>query len=241
MPLGEHQVHHPQHRGQAARQVGGRRQAERDPGLADLPLGPDQPLRHGRLGDQECGGDLGRGQPAHRAQRQPHPGRRVERGVAAGEDQRKLVVGARRPPASRVRRGLPTHRLGLLARPAPLPPHPVERLVPRRPDQPPARAVRHAVGGPLGQGRGAGLLHRVLGHLEVAHLARHGGDRRPPVGAEHLAERAVIRLTAQRGPPLGLRGALPPCPPVPPGGSPPTSAPRPGRRTPPGCTRRSAP
>src|SRR5262249_39559241 len=74
-------------------------------GLADLPLGPDQPLRHGRLGDQERGRDLGRGQPAHRAQRQPHPGRRVQRGGAAGEDQRKLVVGARRPPASRVRRG----------------------------------------------------------------------------------------------------------------------------------------
>src|SRR5262249_50729998 len=162
-------------------------------------------------------------------------------GAAGGEDQRRPVAGPPPPPAEWRRRGLLARRLGLFARPAPSPPHPVECLVPRRPDQPAARALRHAPGGPLGQGCGAGVLHRVLGHLEVAHLARHGGDPRPPVGAEHLGERAAIPLAAPRGPPPGSPGAPPPCPRPLPEGSPPTSTPRPGRSTPPGCNRRSAP
>ena len=56
--------------------------------------------------------------------------------------------------------------------------------------------LRDAGRGPLGQGRGAGVLHRVLGDLEVAHPAGDGRDRRPPVGPEDL----LVRL-AQPGTP----------------------------------------
>ncbi len=56
--------------------------------------------------------------------------------------------------------------------------------------------VRHAARGPLGEGRRTGVLHRVLGDLEVTHVAGDGRDRRPPVGPENL----LVRL-AQPGTP----------------------------------------
>jgi len=82
VPFGEDQGDHSQHGRKAARQLARARHAERDPRLADLALGAHQALRHGRLGNTERGRDLRRGQPAHRAQREPDPGGRVERGMA---------------------------------------------------------------------------------------------------------------------------------------------------------------
>ena len=95
VPLGEDQVHHPQHVGEAAGQVVRAGHPERDRGLPDLALGPHQPLGHRRLRYQERGGDLGGGEAAHRPQRERHPHAAVEGGVAAGEDQRQLVVAHR--------------------------------------------------------------------------------------------------------------------------------------------------
>ena len=69
--------------------------AERDPGIADLPLRADEPLRHRRLGDEEGACDLGRRQAGDLAERQRDAGLRGERGVAAGEDEREAVVGDR--------------------------------------------------------------------------------------------------------------------------------------------------
>src|SRR5262249_4322762 len=63
------------------------------------------------------------------------------------------------------------------------------------------RAVRHAGGRPLGQGRGAGVLHRVLGHLKVSHLGGDGRHRGPPAGAEDLVE-----LQRQRGATTSMTG-----------------------------------
>jgi hypothetical protein len=75
--LVEDQIHHLQDSAQARRQLGGRRDAVRNPRVGDLPLRPDETLAHGRLGDQERAGDLGRGQAAEGPQRQGDPGRLV--------------------------------------------------------------------------------------------------------------------------------------------------------------------
>ena len=59
--------------------------------------------------------------------------------------------------------------------------------------------IRHAAGGPLGQGRGARVLHRVLGDLEIPHPAGDGRDRRPPVGPEDLLVRRAQPGTPRSG------------------------------------------
>jgi hypothetical protein len=60
--LGEDQIDHRKHAGQAIGQqmVGGDLQS--GPGVTDLSLGAHQPLRHGGLADQERAGDLAGGQ-----------------------------------------------------------------------------------------------------------------------------------------------------------------------------------
>ena len=58
--LVEQEVEHGQHGGGPVHQEVGRRDAEGDAGVADLALGPDQPLGHGGLGDEEGPGDLRR-------------------------------------------------------------------------------------------------------------------------------------------------------------------------------------
>ena len=71
----------------------GRRHDEGDAGVADLALGPDEPLRHGRLGHEEGPGDLGRRHAGQRAQGQRHLRLEGQRRVAAGEHQAEPVVG----------------------------------------------------------------------------------------------------------------------------------------------------
>ena len=73
-------------------------------GVADLALGPHQPLGHRRLGHEEGAGDLGRGEAAEGAQGERDPGLEGERRVAAGEDQPQPVVGDAAVPSCR-RRG----------------------------------------------------------------------------------------------------------------------------------------
>ena len=92
MALGENQIDHPKDARQALRQGIRPRDAQRYAGLSDLARRPDQALGHGGLGHQEDGGDLARGEAAHRAQRQRHPHPGVQRGMAAREDETELVV-----------------------------------------------------------------------------------------------------------------------------------------------------
>ena len=91
--LGEDQVEHREHGRQPVGQVGLVRDAVRDPRLPDLVLGPDQPLRHRRLGDEEQRGRSrpSSGRPSSRRVSATCAGVR-ERGVAAGEDQAEPVV-----------------------------------------------------------------------------------------------------------------------------------------------------
>ena len=211
VPGGEDQVDDPEHAADPVRQLGRRRHPQWDPGVPDLALGPDQALRHGRFRDEEHGGDVRRGQPAHGAQGQRHPHRRVEGRVTAGQDQAELVIGPGRPvqPGRPFRTGphraIPGRRRFLRAAAA-VPAQPVGRLVPGHADQPGPGVARHALGRPLLERRGARVLNPVLGRLEVAHQAGDGSHRRPPVRAE---QRLV--LLAQPGTPAESLAAAPRC------------------------------
>ncbi len=90
--LGEDEVDDGQHGAQPVGQLGLVRHPVGDPRVADLALGPDNPLRHRRLGHQEGAGDLARGEPAEQPQRERHLRARRERRMAAGEDQPEPIV-----------------------------------------------------------------------------------------------------------------------------------------------------
>ncbi len=202
VPLGEDQVDHLQHRVQAGRQLGVRRHPVGDAGQRDLPLGPGQPLGHGRLRDQERAGDLGRVQAAQGAQGERDPGGRVQGRVTAGEDQPEPVVGDRGVRA----RG----RVLLLGQPGgvgqpggpvglgPVAAQPVDGLAPGRGGQPGARVVGDAVARP-GRDRGhEGVLGRLLGQLHVAHPPDERGQDRRPLVPEGPLDRVVHSVTTGR-------------------------------------------
>jgi len=90
--LVEDEVQHVTHGAQAFCPLIRLRKLEPHPaGLYRL-LGPADPLGHRRLGNEKGAGDLGRRQPADRAQRQRDLRRGCEHGMAAQEQQRQGVV-----------------------------------------------------------------------------------------------------------------------------------------------------
>jgi hypothetical protein len=90
--LVEDEVDDGQHGPQAVGELGLVGDPIRDPRVADLALGPDQPLGHGRLGDQEGPRDLRGGEASQQPERQRDLGVGGGGGVAAGEDQAQPVV-----------------------------------------------------------------------------------------------------------------------------------------------------
>ena len=90
--LVEDEVEHGEHRAKPLGQqvVGGH--AEGDARGADLALGPDEPLRHRRLGYEKGVRDLGRRQAADLAKGERDPTLRREGRVAAREHEREPVV-----------------------------------------------------------------------------------------------------------------------------------------------------
>ena len=110
-----------------------------------------------------------------------------ERRVAAGEDEREPVVGDRAHVVLLGGQRLePGEQLGL-ARERPLAPEPVDRAVARGRDDPGARVARHAVARPALERDREGVLHRVLGELEVAEDAGEDGDCTAPLLADRPA------------------------------------------------------
>jgi hypothetical protein len=185
--LVEDEVERGEHRGQALRQVLVARDLVGDPGGADLALGAHDPLRHRGLRHQEGAGHLRGGEPAQRPEREPHPGLRGERRVAAGEDEPQPVVGHRVRLLVLVLRALgrdQVAQLALLLLEAPLAPEPVECLVARGGGDPRTRVARCSVARPALQRHHEGLLDGLLGEVEVAEDADECGDRPPRLAPE---------------------------------------------------------
>ena len=85
-------VDHRAHGGQAIGELVLGRHPVGDVGRRDLLPSPGQALRRRGFSGEEHAGDLRRGETAEGAQGKGDPGRRGERGVAAGEDQPQQVV-----------------------------------------------------------------------------------------------------------------------------------------------------
>ena len=116
------------------------------------------------------------------------PALRGERGVAAGEDEREAVVGDRAHVVLLGRQRLePGEQLGLAGE-CLLAPEPVDRAVARGGDDPGARARRRPVARPALERDREGVLHRVLGELEVAEDAGECCDGTAPFLPEDAAD-----------------------------------------------------
>ncbi len=160
-----------QHALQAGGQVGPGRHLVRDPRVADLGLGTDDPLRERGGRGQEGARDLFGREAADLAQREGDLRVPAQRGMAAGEDQPQAIV---LDPLIVVRlRGTGTlgqplqdrREPGVERRPAA---QAINRPEPARRDEPGARIGRHALHGPALQRRRERVLHRLLGEVEVS-------------------------------------------------------------------------
>ena len=194
----EDQVDHREHGREPLRQRLLPGHGERDPGAADLRLGPRQPPLH-RLGrDEERRRDLLGREPAERAQRQRHLRLARQRGMAAREQQLQAFVGDHRLlPHHGLREQRELRREHLLA------PEPVDRAPPRHRHQPRARIARRAVARPALGGERERVLDGLLGELEVAEQADQRGQDAPPLVAEGA-------LDQRRNPRTGRISTQPP-------------------------------
>src|SRR5579871_6101922 len=189
-----------------------RRDPERDARVRDLALGAYEALRHRRLGDEERAGDLPGGEAAERAQDQRDLRLEGERRVRAGEEQLEPFVAEGR---LLVLVGELVHGVGDLWElaagldPA-IAPQPVDRAVARRDDQPRGGVLRRAGARPaLGRDRER-LLGGLLGAVEVAEEADHGGKHPPPLLAEDLLDQGDTSGRTSTAPPMraaGIRAA----------------------------------
>ena len=186
---GEDEVDDLEHGVDAGRQLGGGGHPVGDAGPGDLLLGPGDPRRHGRLTDQEGPGHLGGAQAAHQAERQGHLRGQRQRRVAAGEDEPQPVVAdlvglvLARP---RGRASVDEQR----PRPAQrgLPAEKVEGVAAGDGGQPGSRPGRHPGAGPDRQGLGVGVLHALLGQVEIGGHPRRRRDHEGPLVAVGLSD-----------------------------------------------------
>ena len=185
--LVEDEVEHPQHGGDVARLV--------EPDAGDGPLGPADPLGHGRLRHQVRLRDLTRGQAADGTQREGDGRGRRQGRVRAQEVQLEGVVGylARAGLGLALDERLPVPSGGIGA-------GAVEELAPGDRDQPALRVPGRVVG-PHPHGLDQGILHGILGRREVSSAtdedADHGGGEGPQQGL--VDHRVSVRDGRRRG------------------------------------------
>ena len=170
--LVEDQVESRQHRAQPIRQVIAARDLVGDPSVADLALGAHDALLHGRLAGEKRACHLGSGEPPEQAQGEGHLGLARERRVAAGEEQAQAIVGYRVHVVAwialvRARRG-ESLELAQLVQIAALAADAVDGAVARGADDPGAGVAGEPVAGPALDRDHEGLLHRLLGQVDVA-------------------------------------------------------------------------
>ncbi len=184
----EDQVDDGEYGAQPFGQIGVLRHAVGNARVADLALGADQSLGHGRLGDQERAGDLGGGQAAKQPQRQRGPGLQGKRRMTAGEHQAEPVVAHGAFLGRRVVGGAQQRCLGMAVLADGLPAEAVDCPVARGSDDPAGRAWRRAGARPAFNGHGEGLLDRLLGEVDIAEAADQDGDRAPVLPPEHVGD-----------------------------------------------------
>ena len=195
VPGREQQVHDLEHGGDARRQLGRRRHAVRDARAGDLLLGPGDPRGHRRLADQERARHLGRRQAAQQPQRQRDL--RVDATAPGGSRCRSAAAGR---PGSRRRRSA---RAAARRRPSPAPASPCGTSASRR-NTSSARlravVVSHAAGRrgiplvrPRRQRPGVGVLHALLGEVEVARDAHRRGEHEAPLATVRVGDRGRDR------------------------------------------------
>jgi hypothetical protein len=185
--LVEDEVDHGLHSSKAAREVFLVWNPVRDLRVADLAFGPDQPLRHGRLRDQECVRDLGGREPAQEPERQRHLNAGRQRGVAAREDQAQPVVSHSALLLWFIA-GVQQRSLRMAVLPGRLPAETVDRPVAGGRDDPTRGTRRQPGGRPPLHRRGERVLDGFLGDVDVTEDADHDGDRATILLAENTLD-----------------------------------------------------
>ncbi len=195
--LVEHEVEHGEDGPEAVLERLGRRLGQRDARQAHLLLGPHEPLRHRRLGEEQRPRDLRHGEAADQPQGQRDLRLERERRVAAREHEAEPFVGDHLG----VLAGQVAHRLlelaheqRLLLAQGRLAPQPVDRAPLRGREDPRRRGGRDAVARPAVQRDGVGVLHGLLGAVDVA--AQPAGEdrhRAPELRAEAAGDRVGRR------------------------------------------------
>ncbi len=180
-----------EHGAKASRQLALVRDLERNAGLADLGLGPNQPLAHGCRRHQECLRDARRVQAEHGLQHQRRVQRRVDRRVGADEEQLEALVGefVGRIRLRRLRDERPERDLVLLAHARP--PLLIDQPMAGCGEQPGLGLRRHALARPAAQSFDQGFAQSILGRRHVSRPRAEVRDESTVGGARHGLDRAT--------------------------------------------------
>ena len=189
--LVEDEIDHREHGGQARGQIVPLGHLVGQAAIADRPLRAHEPLGDRRLGHEERAGDLPRRETADQAQGERDAAVGGEARMAAREDQPEPVVG-NRLGVHRLRAAVHRAQLRLVGkrvaagRGPPCTAQTVERAAPRRGQEPGARALGQAIGGPARHRLLEGGLGNLFRRVDVAHDPEHGGDEARVLEAEDL-------------------------------------------------------
>jgi hypothetical protein len=179
----EHEVDDFEHRRQAGGAPFPARDLEGDARFGQGPLGPDDPLGDGRLGDEERTRDLVGRQAAEQAEGERDAGLGGKHRMAGREHEAQEVVAdvvVDRGFEIRHRRLQPgkgrSTELLVLALEQLAPAQPVDRAIPGGGHEPGARVVRNARLRPPFERHHESVLRELLGQADVAHHPRQAGD-----------------------------------------------------------------
>ena len=195
--LVEDEVDDVAHRGESLGELRPAGHLERQPGLAERPLRPDDPLRDRRLRDEESTGDLDGRQSAEQPQRQRDAALDRQHGIAGDQDETQHVVAhsvvdlrleVRIDPLAL---DLERRQALVLACDERAAPDHVDRTVARHGLEPGPRTVRDARLRPLFERSDERVLRELLGHADVTHDAHEPAHEASRLRPEDLTDRRV--------------------------------------------------